>query len=107
MFPMIKTMNNDDRVNKWHLWDLKSLVMQFFKVLNSFTYRLHEACDKNIANEDPMLYPISEMKRDVTWSMVLCSFVMTFGVCLNNELQKYFEEVFSPFKRKFNIHINS
>lgn len=32
---------------------------------------------------------------------------MTFGVCLNTELQKIFEEIYSGFKRKFNIHINS
>jgi hypothetical protein len=62
--------------------------------LNSMTHRLHQACDRNLGNEDPMLFPIEEMKRATIWSTILCSFVMTFGVCLNNELQKIFEDIF-------------
>mmetsp|Transcript_29870 Transcript_29870/g.45648 ORF Transcript_29870/g.45648 Transcript_29870/m.45648 type:complete len:185 (+) Transcript_29870:7671-8225(+) len=107
IFPMIKQLNQNEKIKEWPLWKLKSLVMQYFKILNSMTFRLHEACDKNLANDDPMVFPISEMKRDVVWSMALCSFIMTFGVCLNSELQRIFEETFSPFKRKFNLHINS
>lgn len=71
------------------------------------THRLHQACDRNLGNEDPMLFPIEEMKRDTIWSTILCSFVMTFGVCLNNELQKIFEEIVTPYKKQFNIHPNS
>lgn len=71
------------------------------------THRLHEACDKNLGNDDEMQFPIQEMKQDTIYSMILCSFVMTFGVCLNAELQEEFTNAFGQFKRKFNMHINS
>jgi len=104
---MINLLDQNEKVKEWPLWNLKSLVLQFFKILNSMTYRLHQACTRNLGNEDPMLFPIDEMKQDVVWSTILCSFVMTFGVCLSQELQKIFEEIYQQFKRKFNIHINS
>jgi hypothetical protein len=104
---MIKALDANEKIRDWSLWNLKSLVMQFYKILNSMTHRLHEACEHNLGNEDPMAFPIAETKKDSIWSMILCAFVMTFGVCLDAELQRIFEEVFQPFKRKFNIHLNS
>lgn len=106
--PMIALLHDNEAVRAWSLWNRKSLVLQFFKVLNSMTHRLHQACDKNLANEDPGLFPIEEMKPDVVRSMILCSFVMTFGVCLSNELRKVFLDIFyGGFKDKFNIHPSS
>ena len=104
---MIKQLDANAEVKAWSLWNLKSLVIQFFKLLNSQTHKLAQACERNLGNEDPMQFPIDETKRDTVWSVILCAFVMSFGAGLNNELQKVFEEVFQPFKRKFNIHINS
>jgi len=54
-----------------------------------------------------MLFPIHEEKRDATWSIILCSFVMSFGVCLDRDLRKVFEDAFSSYKRKFKMAINS
>lgn len=107
LFPMIAALDKHDQVRAWPLWNLKSLILQFFKVLNSMTFRLGEACERNRNNEDPMLFPIEEMKPDVVWSTALCAFVMSFGVCLNNELRRAFDDVFKQFKKKFNIHSNS
>ena len=38
--------------------------------------------------------------------MILCAFIMSFGACLNSDLQKSFEEIFGGYKKKFNIHYN-
>lgn len=54
-----------------------------------------------------MLFPIQETKADSIWSYCLSAFVMSFGVCLNNELRRVFDDVFKTFKKKFNIHSNS
>lgn len=39
--------------------------------------------------------------------MVLCAFVMSFGVCLNADLQRVFEDTFQPFSRKFHYRPNT
>ena len=39
--------------------------------------------------------------------MILTAFIMSFGVCFNNELQKVFMEKFKTYKKEFNININS
>jgi len=57
---MIKNLEEDEGIRDWHLWNKKSLILQFFKLLNSMTYRLKGACDKNEHNEDEMLFPIKE-----------------------------------------------
>ena len=107
LFPMIKLLDQDEGVQEWHLWNKKSLILQFFKLLNSMTYRLRDACDKNQHNEDEMLFPIKETEKDSVWSMILTAFIMSFGVCFNTELQKVFMEKFKTFKKLFNININS
>ena len=104
---MIALLDKDEGVIDWHLWNKKSLILQFFKLLNSMTYRLTKACDKNEHNDDDMLFPIVEMQKDSIWSMILTAFIMSFGVSFNNELQKVFMEKFKGFKKMFNININS
>ena len=54
-----------------------------------------------------MAYPIQEMKRDTIRSIIVCSFILSFGICLNSELQKIFEDTFSSFRKKFNMQINA
>lgn len=107
LLPMIRTLDKHEDVREWQLWNPKSLILQFYKILNSLTYRMKEAKEMNKDAEDPMVFPLQECRRDAMWSTVLCAFVVTFGVSLNNELRKVFEEVFSGHKRKFNMHINS
>lgn len=107
LFPMIKALDQNEQIHEWSLWNLKSLILQFFKILNSMTFKLGEACERNLNNEDEMLFPINEMKDDAIWSTALSSFVMSFGVCLNNDLRRVFDDVFKNFKKKFNIHSNS
>jgi hypothetical protein len=104
---MIESLDKDESIIEWHLWNKKSLILQFFKLLNSMTYRLQEACNKNEHNEDEMLFPINETRKDSIWSIILTSFIMSFGVCFNNELQRIFMDKFKPFKKLFNININS
>lgn len=47
------------------------------------------------------------MKRDAIRSIIVCSFTLSFGICLNTELQKIFEDTFSQFRKKFNMSINA
>lgn len=111
LLPIIRALDEDDRIRAWSLWNLKSLVMQFFKILNAMTYRLEEACDRNLGNEDPDVFPITDSKESTVWSTILCAFVMSFGVCLNSELQKVFLEIYGPIEKrcrsKFNVTVNS
>jgi len=44
--PMIERLHAHESIKAWPLWDRKSLILQFFKILNSMTHRLHAACDK-------------------------------------------------------------
>lgn len=39
LFPMIKALDKNEQVREWPLWNLKSLVLQFFKLLNSMTFK--------------------------------------------------------------------
>jgi hypothetical protein len=103
LFPMIADLEANAKISSWSLWNVKSLVLQFFKILNSMTFRLREACERNLDNEDPMVFPIGETKQASVWSTILCSFVMTFGVCLNAELQKIFVGLFERYKKQFVI----
>ena len=107
LLPIIKIMEKNEEITQWMLWNPKSLILQFYKLLNSMTYRLAEAKEKNKDAEDPMIFPLSEVRTDAMWSLVLCAFVTSFGVSFNNELRKVFEEIFSGFKKKFNIHVSS
>ena len=83
--PMINQLSATDSIKTWSLWNPKSLVLQFFKLLNSMTFRLKAACDKNLETEDPEDFPIEEIKEDSVKSMIICSFFLSFGVCLNKE----------------------
>lgn len=107
ILPMIRALDKRDDIRAWPLWNLKSLVLQFFKLLNAMTHRLQEACDRNLANEDPQAFPIEDAEQDTVQSIVLCCFVMSFGACLNADLQRVFEDVFQPFSRRFHYRPNS
>ena len=82
---MINQLSATDSIKTWSLWNPKSLVLQFFKLLNSMTFRLKAACNKNLETEDPEDFPIEEIKEDSVKSMIICSFFLSFGVCLNKE----------------------
>jgi hypothetical protein len=51
------------------------------------TFKLAESKEANKSNDDPMTYPLEEVKAMAIKSMVCCSFVVTFGVCLSSELK--------------------
>lgn len=61
-------------IKKWPYWNPKSLVLQFFKILNSMTFKLKAACDKYLELEDADEFPIDEMRDDAVKSMIICSF---------------------------------
>jgi hypothetical protein len=103
---MIADLEENPKIKNWHLWNVKSLVLQFFKILNSMTHRLEEACDKNVDNEDPMVFPIAETKQPSVMSMILCSFIMSFGVVLSADLQKIFVSIFDKYKKMFIIEMS-
>jgi len=67
------------------------------------THRLQEACAKNEENEDDSFSLfIREGCDHAIWNMTICAFLMTFGACLNTDLQKNFEEKFNKnYKAKF------
>jgi hypothetical protein len=84
--PMIEKMNAIEKFKQWPFWNPKSLILQFFKILNSLTHKLHTACNKYVDIEDNEEFPIEEMKDDVVKSIIICSFFLSFGVCLSKEL---------------------
>ena len=105
VLPFIKVLDEQPEIQAWPLWNIKSLTMQFFVVLNAFLYRLDDNCELNIGIEDPMDYPFSEMKRDVLQSLMLCAATWSFGAVLNRELKQIYEEQFNRFRNKFNINL--
>jgi hypothetical protein len=50
---------------------------------------------------------LKECEKDIFWSNVLLATIWGFGAMLSKEHRKTFEEVFMPFKRKFNINMSS
>lgn len=50
---------------------------------------------------------IQECERDIFWSNCLSSTIWSFGALLPKELRTTFEEVFTPFKRRFNLGMSS
>ena len=107
ILPMIKGLDQIEKLRNWPLWKLKSLVIQFFKNLNSMTYKLKECCERNIVDDDPLVYPVFEMAKDVVWNVTLSSFVHSFGAVLDEDLRRIFEDTFGAYRRKFNLFINS
>ena len=95
VIPFIKNLDEQVEIQAWPLWNIKSLTMQFFVVLNAFLYRLHDNCELNVDIEDPMDYPFDEMKRDVLWDLMLCATTWSFGAVLNRELKQIYDEQFN------------
>jgi len=90
-------------IQQWSLWNLKSLTLQFFNILNAFLYRLEDNCRLNLRNEDPMDYPFEEMMKDILWNCMLVATTWSFGAVLDKELRRTFEEQFGPYRNLFNI----
>ena len=107
LLPIVKALDKLDEINQWYLWKPKALILQFYKILNAMTYRLAEAKEANKNNDDPMSFPLSDVKVMAVRSMICCAFVVTFGVSLSSELKASFEDVFKPYKNLFGINVNS
>ncbi len=50
---------------------------------------------------------LQECEKDIFWSNILLATIWGFGAMLSKELRKTFEEVFLPFKRRFNINMST
>ena len=90
-------------MKQWSLWNIKSLILQFFVILNAFLYKLEDNCILNLRNEDPMDYPFEEMQGDIIWNIMLVATTWSFGAVLNKELRRTFEEQFGPYRNLFNL----
>lgn len=88
LMPFWKKLEGHDQIKSWSLWNMKSLVLQFYRILNSMAFRLGEAVVRNRDAEDPSIFPFARERRNAIWSIFLNSFVVTFGVCLSAPLQK-------------------
>lgn len=53
-----------------------------------------------------MQFPLQDVKEMAIRSIVLVSFVVTFGVCLPTELREMFEEQYKPYKNLFGINVS-
>ena len=99
----IMRLNQQPMIRQWSLWNLKSLTLQFFNILNAFLYRLEDNCRLNLRNEDPMDYPFVEMQKDILWNCMLVAATWSFGAVLDKELRRTFEEQFGSYRNFFNI----
>ena len=105
---MIKALDKNHTIKSWHLWNVKALILQFYRVLNAMFFRLVEAKHRNKDADDPMMFPIYEVRRDVVFNIALTAFTATFGVCFDDARRQTFEEIFGTVrKQRFNISINS
>ena len=92
VLPFVKQLNSFKDIQEWPLWNIKQLTMQFFVMLNSFMYRLHENCEINVNLEDPMDYPFLEMAKDVVHNLMLCVTTWSFGAVLNKQARQTYDE---------------
>jgi len=87
---------------------MKSLILQFYRILNSMAHRLAEAVERNRDAEDASIFPIRAERGRAVKAIVLNAFVVTFGVCLSAPLQRVFEDIFdASYRSKFEITTNS
>jgi hypothetical protein len=71
-------------------------------------YRIKDTiAQKRLEEDDEYESMLQECEKDIFWSNILLATIWGFGAMLSKEHRKTFEEVFMPFKRKFNINMST
>jgi hypothetical protein len=105
--PFLEKVCAHPRISQWEFFNSKAHTLQLFNILNCVFFKLHDTVKQRKHEEDEEYASLlSEVQRDVIWSNVLMSTLWSFGALLSKDLRKQFEEVFAPFKRKFNISMS-
>ena len=79
-----------------------------FNILNCLFYKIKDTLkQKRLEEDDEYEAMLQECEKDIFWSNILLATIWGFGAMLSKELRKTFEEVFLPFKRRFNINMST
>jgi hypothetical protein len=107
LLPFLEKLTTNPKITNWPYFNAKSATLQLFNIFNCMIMKLQETMKQRRLEEDEEFeFMLAEVERDVIWSIALLSTVWSFGAQLSKEMRKYFEEIFSPFKRYFNINMS-
>lgn len=108
LVPFIEKVLQIPKINQWEYFNPKGATIQLFNILNCVFYKLKDVVIQR-RNEEDAEYAmlLLECERDVFWSNILLCTIWSFGALLNKDLRKPFEDVFTPFKRKFNMSMST
>lgn len=95
----------ESRVKTFGFWQMKSLVIRFFKFLDGLLINLANVEKELRSKDDPVFLPIKTKGQMVSANLTLMSVVWTFGAILNNEMRRRFEDTFVQFRRKFDLKL--
>ncbi len=108
LMPFIEKLTSTPRILSWQFFNSKAATLQFFNVLNAVFFKIKDVVAQRKLEEDQDYeLLLQEVERDVIWSSVLLCTVWSYGALLPRDLRKHFEEIFGPFKRKFNLAMST
>lgn len=108
LIPFLEKVTTNARINTCEFFNPKAAAIQLFNILSALMFKLKDTIKQKKFEEDEEYEVfLKECQKDIIWSNVLLSTIWSFGGILPRELRRPFEEVFSPFKRKFNINMSS
>lgn len=96
----------ETRVQSEDFWQMKSLTVRFFKLLDGLLANLGETERRLRKRDDPVFLPIKSQGDSLALNLTLMAVVWTFGAILNQEMRVRFEDTFLQYKRKFDLNLS-
>ena len=107
VIPFVKKLNSTARIKSQASWNMKSLVVRFYKLLDGLLINLI-CIERDLRNkDDPVYLPTKTKSQTIINNLLLMSAVWSFGAILNQDLRRLFEDYFLQYKRKFDTKLSS
>ena len=107
VIPFVKKLNSTARIKSQPSWNMKSLVVRFYKLLDGLLTNLI-CIERDLRNkDDPVFLPTKTKSQTIINNLLLMSVVWSFGAILNQDLRRLFEDYFLQYKRKFDTKLSS
>jgi len=95
----------ESRIKGHSFWQMKSLVIRFFKFLDGILTNLIHVEKEMRLKDDPVFLPIKSKGESISANLTLMAVVWSFGAILSTDMRKRFEDTFVQFRRKFDLKI--
>ena len=105
VIPFIKKLDSTSRIKSNSFWQMKSLVIRFFKFLDGLLSSLMWVERDLRIKDDPIFLPIKAKANMIVSNLSLMAVVWTFGAILNHDLRRLFEDLFFQYRRKFDLKL--